>query len=869
MKASTSGDLQEKSVLDKEPSPELKLLSLQDIKWGTTDVAVCIATLGVSASDSEALQEKQSKDLDLDEVFEELDKPYVFQLPPELRLSLDLKKLKQLFNKANSISILVTGKIGTGKSTLINGILGVKGKISAQEGSGRKACPDTELSLNRECMGHELRPSCSGSQLRNINASKSGDLQEKSVLDKEPSPELKSLSLQDIKWGTTDVAVCIATLGVSASDSEAFQEKQSKDLDLDEVFEELDKPYVFQLPPELRLSLDLKKLKQLFNKANSISILVTGKIGTGKSTLINGILVVKGKISAQEGSGRKACPDTELSLNRECMGHELRPSCSGSQLRNINASKSGDLQEKSVLDKEPSPELKSLSLQDIKWGTTEVAICIATLGVSASDSEALQEKQSKDLDLDEVFEELDKPYVFQLPPELRLSLDLKKLKQLYIKANSISIIVTSKIGIGKSTLINSILVVKGKRSAQEGSGRKACPDTELSLNRECMGHELRPSCSGSQLRNINASKSGDLQEKSVLDKEPSPELKSLSLQDIKWGTTDVAVCIATLGVSASDSEALQEKQSKDLDLDEVFEELDKPYVFQLPPELRLSLDLKKLKQLFNKANSISIFVTGKIGTGKSTLINGILGVKGKISAQEGSGRKACTAEVTKYQTTKDKITVTVWDSPGLQDDIRDQQGYLEQMINKFSIYCIQLLDTRFIVGENNPEVQAMKKLTKTLSTQFWRNVIHVNFTNTLKAFNCQLACLPPKESIKVIPANHCRKPHLPGCSFWFSGLWYHCVDTISTTEKQIAMVRINAGRFKKEEDVAKDEFREEPEEQIIIFHSSLFREYREPKIAQSIYKKCYSPGQKSPTMAILVTKTENMITLTSDAYMVK
>ena len=85
--------------------------------------------------------------------------------------------------------------------------------------------------------------------------------------------------------------------------------------ELSQAFEQihLDKD---KLPPELRECFDLQKLKDALLKATSLSVLLSGRAGAGKSTLVNGIL---GKRVAKEGDkvirGGETSKLTEYSRN--------------------------------------------------------------------------------------------------------------------------------------------------------------------------------------------------------------------------------------------------------------------------------------------------------------------------------------------------------------------------------------------------------------------------------------------------------------------------------------------------------------------------------------------------------------------------
>ena len=271
----------------------------------------------------------------------------------------------------------------------------------------------------------------------------------------------------------------------------------------------------------------------------------------------------------------------------------------------------------------------------------------------------------------------------------------------------------------------------------------------------------------------------------------------------------------------------------------------------LPPELQ-SVHKEELKQRFDNPDSISILVIGETGSGKSTLINGILGlnVKGE-QAKEGNSLETCTKSLKAYQTNKGKTAVTVWDSPGLQDCIKNEE-YLKQMKQQCSkrdltIYCIKMSETRLVHGSD--EVKAMNQLTKTFEPEFWKTtVIVLTFANLTNTIDKDWDFLPEKEkpqvfrskiqqwrekiqeiltseirvpeeivkTIRIVPAGYYKKPHLPDCRYWLSNLWFNCISAIPSTEGQAALTKINTSRLKMEKDIMQKDFDKPIEEQPIV-----------------------------------------------------
>ena len=66
-----------------------------------------------------------------------------------------------------------------------------------------------------------------------------------------------------------------------------------------------------------------------------------------------------------------------------------------------------------------------------------------------------------------------------------------------------------------------------------------------------------------------------------------------------------------------------------------------------------------------KPGPLTFMVTGKVGTGKSTLVNGLVGIE---VAKTGDNLERVTEDVKDYPFKKNGIDYLVFDSPGLQDD---------------------------------------------------------------------------------------------------------------------------------------------------------------------------------------------------------
>ena len=307
-------------------------------------------------------------------------------------------------------------------------------------------------------------------------------------------------------------------------------------------------------------------------------------------------------------------------------------------------------------------------------------------------------------------------------------------------------------------------------------------------------------------------------------------------------------------VAAAKDDVSTEKNEGPINNEDKYEEIRKAAA-SLTPKSRRKIDAVLTEiETTTPARSISILLTGKTHSGKSTLTNAILGLKvdDNRAAKEGTGsiKARCTTEVTMYRQNRNGVSITVWDSPGLQDGTTDQDQYLQQIKLKCSqldltMYCIKMIETRFVQGRENPDVVAMEKLTKEFGSKFWKNTIIVlTYANTMEAFNAEWDDLSKKNKakafeskiqewkdqieliliddikvpqeiihgIRIVPAGHARRQNLPGIEYWLTHLWFQCALTMPTEEARITLVKI-IEKEKKEDDVIKYNLKKSADQQ--------------------------------------------------------
>ena len=150
-------------------------------------------------------------------------------------------------------------------------------------------------------------------------------------------------------------------------------------------------------------------------------------------------------------------------------------------------------------------------------------------------------------------------------------------------------------------------------------------------------------------------------------------------------------------------------------------------------------DISKDYVVVTKGNTpLKVFIAGKIGTGKSSLINNIAGRK---VAEEGEGSlttsiRCYNGQILTTEAMQSRfIDITAWDTPGFGNVFTDEEVILQKICEKCQsadlvIYC---LDMRQRLSRD--DVNAITRLTKevTMATSIWKNAIFaLTFANSVQ-----------------------------------------------------------------------------------------------------------------------------------------
>ena len=237
---------------------------------------------------------------------------------------------------------------------------------------------------------------------------------------------------------------------------------------------------------------------------------------------------------------------------------------------------------------------------------------------------------------------------------------------------------------------------------------------------------------------------------------------------------------------------------------------------------------EKTRTWLRKSNCLTVTVIGRTGTGKTSLMNGLLG---ETLGKEGHLLSRGTAHVRYFESKIQGVNVILWDTPGLQDGVCNDEEYLQEMITSgcvnanLKLYCISMTNSRF----EESEMKALGAFTTTIGTKFWEHCMFVlTFANgcaslcpldtnledwfgtKIRQFKerikSELLKVGVDESvvkqINIVPAGYHQPTQaapnpwkLPGIENWFYTFWYTCADVIDPSALP-ALVKANQRRFK-------------------------------------------------------------------------
>lgn len=222
-------------------------------------------------------------------------------------------------------------------------------------------------------------------------------------------------------------------------------------------------------------------------------------------------------------------------------------------------------------------------------------------------------------------------------------------------------------------------------------------------------------------------------------------------------------------------------------------------------------------------DSLSIVIAGKVGTGKSSLVNGVLGKK---VAEEVASAVSVTSEIEPYEaeikTSEKTVSVTVWDTPGLGDVFGDDEKVVTQVAQKCKktdllLYC---LDMRRRLTKD--DVNGITQLTKHLGPELRKNAVFaLTFANEVtnppdserepveifkekftswqdaitRVLNTKLS-VPSKivDDIAIVPTGY-RERCPPDRSDWFTPFWLEAFRKMRESA-QPTLLGINLSRLK-------------------------------------------------------------------------
>ena len=260
-------------------------------------------------------------------------------------------------------------------------------------------------------------------------------------------------------------------------------------------------------------------------------------------------------------------------------------------------------------------------------------------------------------------------------------------------------------------------------------------------------------------------------------------------------------------------------------------------------------EMREIEEDIQRSNRIRLMAYGVTGTGKSALLNAIIG---EPIFEEGDDFDAQTRNVEEKHCLKAGVDVYAYDTPGLEDYSGNEQRYLDDIrrnctdIDLF-MYCINMTQMR--IPETEDRNSPIHSITRSLGLEIWaysmivltfanifekslveshgRNKLDSLFKRKVKQWEEYVKKTlnklgVPKKSvweIKITTAGFRTNIHLQTEKYWLTNLWTVALTSMKE-DAQAAMVRIAYTRFREESDVRVEDLRADTACHPLVFSKS-------------------------------------------------
>jgi signal recognition particle receptor subunit beta len=236
---------------------------------------------------------------------------------------------------------------------------------------------------------------------------------------------------------------------------------------------------------------------------------------------------------------------------------------------------------------------------------------------------------------------------------------------------------------------------------------------------------------------------------------------------------------------------------------------------------------------------LNILITGKAGTGKSTLVSNLIG---KNISKEGETLRPETSKVSYFQRLVNGVPMRVFDSPELQDGTNKENECVHEKCKDVDLilYTIKMTDERM----HDDDVQAMRELTVAFGEKFWSKAVIVltfanrvqvptepgtpdyeeEFQKKLQLWNDTLRYVLNTTlgvsndiviEVPIVPAGYYQVQHLPGHRSWFSEFWRTALYRMKEISEESFMLEYSKDRWQKLYKSTPDDLKETTDKQHI------------------------------------------------------